>query len=99
MIKQYNKVCGLITRHVDGFYEFNYLDKLCTPLIAFPDTNKAYFSTALFPSFSSRVPSKGRVNIAEILQRYGLLEYDAFDMLSKSGGVLAIDTLEFVEVC
>ena len=63
---------------------------------AFP-TEKRYESEELFPVFMSRLPDKKRKNIEEILKKYGLDDYDGFELLRKSGGRLPIDTFEFVD--
>ena len=63
---------------------------------AFPEVKK-YESKELFPAFAGRLPDKKRVNIAEILKKYGLDSYDGYELLKKSGGRLPIDTFEFVK--
>ena len=63
---------------------------------AFPES-KEYHSKALFSAFSSRLPDKKRRNINQILNKYGLDEYDGYELLRKSGGRLPIDTYSFVE--
>lgn len=67
------------------------------PLIAFQDIYEIYESQALFPAFSSRLPDRRRKDIKEILVRYKLERYDAFELLKKSGGKLPTDTLEFID--
>ncbi|MBU3219538.1 HipA N-terminal domain-containing protein [Clostridium algidicarnis] len=67
------------------------------PLIAFPNINEVYESYDIFPAFSSRLPDKRRKDVKEILAKYKLERYDAFELLKKSGGKLPTDSLEFVD--
>ena len=64
-------------------------------LEAFPE-EKIYESEVLFPVFSSRLPDPKRRDIQKILEKYGLAQYDAYDLLKKNGGRLPIDTYEFI---
>lgn len=64
-------------------------------LNAFPE-EKIYESAVLFPVFSSRMPDPKRRDMEKILEKYGLAEYDAFELLKKNGGRLPIDTYEFI---
>lgn len=63
---------------------------------AFPEVKK-YHSKDLFPFFSSRLPDKKRKDIEAVLAKYGLKEYDGYELLRRSGGRLPIDTYEFVD--
>ena len=89
----------------NGKYEFKYrakdLDKAIQkgfePLIAFPNINEVYESNDIFPAFSSRLPDKRRKDVKEILGKYKLDKYDAFELLRKSGGKLPTDSLEFID--
>ena len=89
----------------NGKYEFKYrinsrdrvMEKGFEPLIAFPDINEVYESYEIFPAFSSRLPDKRRKDIKEILSKYKLEKYDAFELLKKSGGKLPTDSLEFID--
>lgn len=54
-----------------------------------------YLAYELFGTFSSRLPDRSRVDIDKILDRYGLDEYDPFDLLAASGGKLPCDRLSF----
>lgn len=65
-------------------------------LEAFP-LEQQYNSDSLFATFSSRLPDPKRRNIDEVLDKYGLEEYDGFELLRKSGGRLPIDTYEFID--
>ncbi|HBJ1646729.1 HIRAN domain-containing protein [Clostridium sp. ZBS20] len=88
----------------NGKYEFEYgfniqqaLDKGFIPFIAFNDIEKVYKNDKLFTSFSSRIPDRRRKDIKDILDMYGLEEYDEYELLKKSGGRLPIDDLEFID--
>ena len=63
---------------------------------AFP-TYQEYRSNTMFPVFSSRLPDKKRRDIQNILEKYGLMEYDEFELLRRSGARLPIDTYEFID--
>lgn len=63
---------------------------------AFPEVKK-YYSEKLFPAFSSRLPDRKRRNINQVLKKYGLKEYDGYELLRKSGGRLPIDCYSFEE--
>lgn len=63
---------------------------------AFPEV-KEYYSKELFPVFSSRLPDRKRRDIQAVLNKYGLEEYDGYELLRKSGGRLPIDTYEFID--
>ena len=65
------------------------------PMGAFP-TYQEYRSDTMFPVFCSRLPDKKRRDIGNILEKYGLTEYDEFELLRRSGARLPIDTYEFV---
>lgn len=58
---------------------------------------QVYQSDNLFPVFSSRLPDRKRRDIAKILEKYGLSEFDEFELLRKSQGRLPIDTYEFID--
>ena len=63
---------------------------------AFPDY-QVYESESMFPVFSSRLPDRKRRDIKRILGKYGLDEYDEFELLRRSGARLPIDTYEFID--
>ena len=89
----------------NGKYEFKYrvkdvenaIQKGFEPLIAFPSINEIYENYDIFPAFSSRLPDKRRKDVKEILAKYKLEKYDAFELLKKSGGKLPTDSLEFID--
>ncbi|MBS5317422.1 MAG: DNA-binding protein [Clostridiales bacterium] len=65
-------------------------------LVSFPDKSKEYVSTSLFPAFLTRLPDRRRSDIKDILSKYKLKEYDAFELLKVTEGRTPIDTLEFI---
>lgn len=89
----------------NGCYEFIYIEnnlakakaKGFEALVAFPDYEKCYENNEVFPVFSSRLPDKRRKDIATILAKYELKNYDAFELLRRSGGKLPTDSLEFID--
>lgn len=66
-------------------------------LTSFPDKEKTYESTNLFPAFSSRLPDRKRRDIDKILSKYSLPSYDEYELLKRSGARLPIDTYEFID--
>lgn len=68
-----------------------------TLLIAFPQINALYDNPQLFAVFSSRLPEPTRPEIREILETYGMTEYDEFELLKRSGAKLPTDNYEFVK--
>lgn len=88
----------------NGKYEFQYgfeiqdaLKKGFELLISFDDITKKYSSDKLFSPFRSRVPDRRRKGIGDILAKYGLDEYNEYELLKKSGGRLPIDNMEFID--
>lgn len=65
-------------------------------LKSFPE-EKEYESPVLFAAFASRLPDPKRKGIEAILKKYGLAEYDGYELLRKSTGRLPIDTYEFID--
>lgn len=65
-------------------------------LDAFADY-QVYESDNMFPVFSSRLPDRKRRDIGRILEKYGLAEFNEFELLRKSGARLPIDTYEFID--
>lgn len=91
---------GTITRETEC-YKFSYSDSYrnsehFSPIFPFLEKNKEYTNVNLFPVFASRLPDPKRIDINDILSKYGMTEYNQFDLLKKSQGRLPIDTLEFV---
>lgn len=88
----------------NGQYEFKYGGEVndamkCgfLPLTSFEYLDKIYSDSKLFSAFSSRLPDKKRRDIAAILSKYGLKEYDEYQLLKKSGAKLPIDELMFFD--
>ena len=84
-------------------YEFCYCGEIeeamrngFKPLISVSKTDVVYRSEELFPAFSSRLPDRKRKDIDKILNQYGLNEYDAYELLKRSGAKLPTDNLQFV---
>lgn len=67
------------------------------PIIAFPDIKKRYKSDKLFSVFAGRLPDPKRKGINNIIAKYGLEQYDAYQLLKRSGARLPIDQLEFID--
>jgi hypothetical protein len=65
--------------------------------VAFPNLEVIYESREVFPAFSSSLPDRRRKDIKEILSKYKLEKYEAFELLEKSGGKLPTDSLEFID--
>ena len=85
-------------------YEFEYSDNIqeCIDngfdlLTSFPDKKKNYVSEKIFPEFLSRIPGPTRIDIDEILKKYNLDSYDAFELIKRSGAKTSLDTLEFID--
>lgn len=67
-----------------------------SPFPYFPTIDAEYFREELFHSFSMRLPWHGRKDVNAILKEYNLEEYDAFELLKKSGGKMSTDSFEFI---
>ena len=81
-------------------YRFAYL-KRATHLgrfeafASFPDINRAYYSTALFPFFANRVLARGRQDYEAMMELLDLsVEAEPFEVLERSGGRRETDRLE-----
>ena len=84
-------------------YTFEYFDEYKKAqamgwnlLESFPE-EILYESDIMFPAFSSRLPDRKRRDINTILKKYGLNDYDEYELLRKSGARLPIDTYEFID--
>ena len=65
------------------------------PLIEFPDLNREYQSSELFPLFQNRVMNRARPDFANYLRRLHLPEEaDPIEILSTNGGRRVTDTYE-----
>ena len=85
-------------------YEFKYGTEISKaqdagfmPLISFPELDTTYRSDVLFPVFESRLPDKKRRDMDSILNKYGLKEYEPYQLLKRSGARLPIDSLYFID--
>jgi len=78
-----------------NLYKYYQKDK---GLDSFEDTNRVYKSQELFPAFSSRLPDRKRKDINKILKRYGLEQYDSYELLKRGGAKLPIDNLQFIDL-
>jgi len=67
-----------------------------SPLPNLPRIDVEYFREELFCIFSKRIPQYGKRDVSSVLKEYGLEEYDAFELLKKSGGKSSEDSLEFI---
>ena len=84
-----------------GLYMFQYTkgakrSKNFEPFGWMRDLNSLYLSEKLFPLFANRILPKSRPEYRDYLRWLGLdaTEYDELDLLARSGGVRATDTLE-----
>lgn len=95
-------IVGQLTKN--GQYEFQYCEEIeeaCkvgfTPLVSFERLDDVYKCEELFPVFASRLPDRKRKDINKILEKYGLKEYDSYQLLKRSGARLPIDNLQFID--
>lgn len=96
-----NYIVGKLSRN--DYFSFEYFGDFVqaelhgwSKIEAFPE-EKVYVSQTLFPVFSSRLPDRKRRDIDSILEKYGLKEYDEFELLGKSEARLPIDTYSFID--
>lgn len=95
-------IVGQLTKN--GLYEFQYCKEYNSaikagfkPLVSFENLEQVYTCNELFPVFASRLPDRKRKDIDKILDKYGLREYDAYQLLKMSGAKLPIDSLYFID--
>lgn len=62
----------------------------------FIERDKIYKSKTLFSSFKCRVPDEKRDDIDEILSKYNMTTYDAFELL-KRGSFFGLDNLALID--
>jgi hypothetical protein len=86
-----------------GAYRFVYTRgareaKNFTPFGRMVDLDAAYVSEVLFPLFANRVLPKSRPEYQDYLRWLGLneSEHDALEVLARTGGLRATDTLEMI---
>ena len=65
-------------------------------LYSFPEFNKIYKSTVIFPLFSNRIMRRSRPDYKNYIERLNIAENEdePINILARSGGKLATDTLE-----
>lgn len=97
-------IIGELVKNNDEFI-FSYVDpelniardNKFTIYPGFPDYEKKYVSSELFPNIECRLPNKGRSDYIEILNFYDLdKNSDDFEILTKTKGRLITDNFEFV---
>jgi hypothetical protein len=84
-----------------GMFRFRYADTLPSAFhgfLAFPDRERVYESSSLFPFFATRVMSASRPDFDHHLAALGLSrgEATAFEILSRTAGELPTDTVQIV---
>lgn len=85
---------GELARDENG-YTFTYRPSVTRLLRGMPETDQAYTSVDLFPLFEHRVISPRRADRDDYLAGLALgLEATPFEVLARSGGRSAVDTLE-----
>lgn len=100
--RQFHEVAALrLPADEDGTYEFEYRRPLpgsFEPFPAFPDVGQVYRSPQLFPFFQNRIMSSGRPDYDDYLAALGLTRDEAtpFEMLARTGGARATDTVQVV---
>ena len=93
---------GMLTQSAAGDFEFRYLrgaetDSDFRPFIGFPELHHVYRSTEQFPFFENRLMPRGRSDYSAYLGSLGLAQNaDPFEVLARSGGRRATDTVEVV---
>jgi len=102
-------VIGTLWRETDGSYAFAYEPDLDLPksrgftlLPEFPEHRTAsapFRSSALFSTFSQRIPSPKRLDFSRMLRSWGVADgsRDPLQILALSGGVQVTDSLELAE--
>lgn len=86
----------------DTIYCFQYnhielqkaLDKGGNIFPCFPVKTKKYYSKNLFPVFKSRISPEDRVDIHDLLKKYGLEMYNEMELLRATKGILPTDRFE-----
>lgn len=85
----------------EGGYRFRYAAAAADvtdfePFLAFPELDRTYHAAELFPFFSNRVLSPRRPDYPVYLERLGLDSADPVEILARSGGGRATDTVHLV---
>jgi HipA-like protein len=86
-LKYQDLVIGILS-HQDGQWVFSYSETFknqnqIRTIVDFPDKDKVYQSTTLFPFFSSRIPSLQRLKIQDIIPKN--FSMDEIGLLKKFG--------------
>lgn len=77
-------------RHRDGKWIFDYSEAFkeqskVQPIMDFPDLDRQYISTDLWPFFALRIPSEAQSAVQEFLHEQRLEKVDEVTMLKKFG--------------
>jgi HipA-like protein len=77
-----------ILRHERGEYVFSYAPEYkdhpqLPPLASFPDLNREYRSSHLWPFFEVRMPVKNRPDVAQVIRARGLENADPLRLLGE----------------
>jgi hypothetical protein len=102
-VKWNNVVIGYLMKEEGVGYLFKYdtvgmseaKEQGYNGLIGFPNLRKIYISEQMPQPFASRIPSKQRRNLNEILKENGMEDYDQMEYLSRTGGKLQTDSISF----
>ncbi len=89
-ILTYDKLVIGFLNVADGKWEFSYSEDFkkqdeLKPIVDFPDKNRIYTSTDLWPFFASRIPSLSRPSIKEILDKSEIDSNDLVELLKLFG--------------
>lgn len=74
----------------DGNWQFFYSEEFkhqskITPILDFPDTNKSYKATDLWPFFAHRIPGLGQPQVQEIIKNESLNPTNSAELLKRFG--------------
>jgi hypothetical protein len=97
--QQTRRAIGQLWRDADAF-QFAYEAELPEGFHLLPEfpERRTYVSRYLFPTFAERIPSPRRPDYQAILEGWGVEHADdVFEVLARSGGILATDMIELCE--
>lgn len=84
----------------DGMWTFRYADNFrgsrFRTITEFPDVNKTYTSSELWPFFSMRIPSLRQADIRNIVARENIDEHDEAKLLKRFGRKTVANPFELV---
>jgi HipA-like protein len=87
-----------LTRGREATYSFHYLaafeGKKLAPLPGFPQLDKVYTATELFPFFRERIPDMRRPEVREQMKNQNISEEDLFALLVQLGRRTVTDSFE-----